>query len=141
MSKMKKKKSRFAGFLNGYKASNIASIEPAIKFHEEQIYEKLSSLKNMVAEQTNNTELLSMLNRLQSIMAKEDRDFLESALVFGEAFYSYLNMHNEMFNQTDIEINEKVKYIIRDYISLAEKSEDTNLLSLAIKVGENFRLL
>lgn len=135
---MIEKKSSFAGFHDGYKASNIASIEPTLKIHLKEILAQITALLDVLKRKNKSEELIELLKRSHEILNNESIQILERSLSFGETFSIYLDMHKQTIGASDSEINQKVKKIIYNFLTLAEKSEDTNLSSLAIKLGENF---
>ena len=133
---MIKKKSSFAGFLNGYKARNIASIAPTLQVHVDEITNNINVLIDLMITHKKSDELINLLKKSYTLLQRYDDDLLRRLLFFAEMFNIYIDLHKELIDKEDTDINQRVKKIIYHLLALAEISEDKKLSSLAINVGE-----
>ncbi len=124
--------SHLSGFINGYKASNIARIESSIKYHVGEINDKVKSL---IGDNNIDDEILNPLKKISYILDDADSNYTDILIQFGEAFkLTILLCKNK--NMDDVLNDPKIKMIIYHYLELAEKIEDKRLNNLAIAIGE-----
>jgi hypothetical protein len=129
------KNSSFAGFLDGYKSRNIASIESVL-------YYKMAELKDLLVRLTdeinkiqggNHIEVLANLNRNIILLRERNHyDVIDQLYAFGESLKMNLK---SLIDITDPGIKEKVNSVIVSFLELARLSEDPKLISLAIQIG------
>lgn len=126
--------SRLSGFIDGYKASNIASLESSIKYHLGEIKENIQSI---ISSEGVNKELLNSLKKAHSILDESDLDYFDKLIQFGEALKTTV-----LVTKTE-HLAEKLndpmmKMIVYHYLELAEKIEDKRINTLAIAIGGLF---
>lgn len=134
MEEKRKAMSRLSGFIDGYKASNIASLESSIKYHFGEIKEKIQSI---ISSEGANKELLNSLKKAHSILDESDLDYFDKLIQFGEALKTtILVIKTEHLAE---KLNDpRMKMIVYHYLELAEKIEDKRINTLAIAIGESF---
>ena len=135
---MEKRKSSFSGFLDGYRASNITSNEPAINLHIEGILSHAQGLIDLLTINRKDQELIDALKKSYYLLQTGSVSISERLPLFAEAFSIYLDLHRQTIGKDEIEINQKVRKIVYHVLSIAEIIEDSRLSSFAIKVGESF---
>ena len=131
-SKIKKTSSRLSGFVNSYKASNIANIESSIRFHMDEIKNKLSEL---LAMEIDNRDLFVLLQKSYYILNESTLDYFDILIQFGESFKTSIII-SKTENIPGILTDSRMKMIVYHYLELAEKLEDRRVNSLAIEIGE-----
>ncbi len=133
------KGSSFAGFLDGYKSRNIASIETPLQYRLNEITDLIDVLITDIRKSKNNPELLFVLQRNQNLLKDRNRhDLMEVLFSFGESLKGDLLIINTKVSDDKGFIKEKIRKIIYNFLELAKLSEDTKLINLAITIGENF---
>jgi hypothetical protein len=130
--KIKKNVSSFGGFLDGYKASNIASIETALNYHLKEIISLLEEIAQITSDE--NVDVTNFLNRSLIEVKNIDIDIIERSISLGELINTFITIYRETIKK--IQIQQKLKNITFHFLSLAEKSQDKELLSIAVKIGE-----
>lgn len=134
MEKKGKAMSRLSGFIDGYKASNIASLESSIKYHFGEIKEKIQSI---ISSNEANKEFLNSLEKAYKILDDSDLDYFDKLIQFGETFKTTILMIKTE-NLAEKLSQNSMKMIVYHYLELAEKIEDKRINTLAIAIGELF---
>lgn len=135
---MKDKSTVFAGFVDGYKARNIATSTSSIKYHFDEIK---SSVPDIIAAQRNKgapVDLIQYLDRLEKILSVNITDFLSVAISCGEVLKTIIIIAKQNLDQSGILTDEKMKRIVYHYLEVAELSGDKTIGDLAIMIAENF---
>lgn len=134
MERKTKGESRLSGFINGYKSSNIASIDSSIKYHFSEIIENIHSI---LSESSEDRELQTSLRKAIKILVESNFDYFDKIIQFGEAFKTIVLIIKG--RETSLSLrSDKIKKILYHYFELAEKIEDKKINSLAISIGELF---
>jgi len=133
-----KKKSSFAGFLDGYKARNIQSVEKSLNYKIEEILELTNSMTGLLKKNPKNTDLVKSLKRTSSILKEKDVYIINRMHSFGEAFKSNIKIMDTTSEIDLDDLKEKERNIIYKFGELAKMSEDRRLMNLAIEIGETF---
>lgn len=129
------RKSSFAGFLDGYKSSNIASNESVINYKIDEILDLLKGINSLVDD----AELNHIFNRNISLLQqKRTSDLVDILVSFGESLKSNINLLNKI-SEGNGNIKEKVRKIVLNFAELAKMSEDGVLINIAINLGSNFK--
>lgn len=129
---MKKHDIGFSGFLDGYKAQNIATTSSAAEFHFGQIAKQAKVLEGILPDS-------SSQNIFHFIHEKSElQKPTESLGALGEAIKTVIatnvnNQRNELIASDDF------KKLVYHFLELAELSRDNSILDLAIDVGNLFR--
>ncbi len=135
---MKVKSTGFAGFLDGYKARNIAASASSVTYH---FGEKKNAVTDILASQRSKNapeELLASLNRLSQVLSDKLGDFLSAAVSCGEVLKTILLMSKQNGDPTALLAEEKMKRLVYHYLEFAELSEDKTVRDLAITIAEVF---
>lgn len=129
------KSSSFIGFLDGYKAKNIAAMKPSLDYNLEEIDYNLNILIDLLEKDKNNSDLISSLKRSKAKL-KSDKNILEIATIFGESLLNnFLLFEHANKNKKDIFV--LLKKIIYNYVEFAKKSEDNRIIDLAKRIANN----
>ena len=126
--------SRLSGFINGYKASNIANLESSTKYHFGEIKDKIQSI---ISSEKANTEFVNSLEKAYKILDDSDLDYFDKLIQFGEAFKTTIFMIKTDDLAENLRQN-RMKMIVYHYLELAEKIGDKRINTLAITIGELF---
>jgi hypothetical protein len=133
---MSKSKSSFAGFVDGYKSRNIATIEGVVNNKIEEIIDFLTSLADA---QNNPPNFNQILNRNINLLKKIGQsDMIDSLVSFGESLKSSVELINNATNGSP-EKEEKMRKVIYDFGEIAKMTEDNGLIDLAIFLASNFK--
>jgi len=122
-----KKKSSFAGFLDGYKARNIQSVEKSLNYKIEEILELTNSMTGLLKKNPKNTDLVKSLKRTSSILKEKDVYIINRMHSFGEAFKSNIKIMDTASEMDLDDLKEKERNIIYKFGELAKMSEDRRL--------------
>lgn len=133
---MSNSKSSFAGFVDGYKSRNIATIEGVVNNKIEEIIDFLTSLTDA---QNNHPNFNRILNRNINLLKKTGQtDMIDSLISFGESLKSSVELINNATNAST-EKREKMRKVIYDFGEIAKMTEDNALIDLAIFLASNFK--
>lgn len=128
------KKHGFAGFLEGYKASNIASSETAIEYYLNEMQEKIQSILSQ-------REVLKCpfgeLEKLSDIINEPNTNYISKYTKIGESLKTIVLEEKNSPCANNFLTNEKMKKIVYNFLELAEKSEDKQVSSIAIEIAES----
>lgn len=133
MEKKSNISSRFKGFVDEYKASNIASIESSIEYHFEEITDRISLLISEIGDK----ELLQLLAKISGIIEDSNSDYYK-LIQFGESFKTIVLMLKTR-NLNTILDNPNIRMIVYHYLEMAERIGDNRINALAIEIGELFQ--
>lgn len=126
-----KKKSRLSGFVDGFRASNIASLESSIKYHLNEIETRIL----LIQSESNIQELSLYSSKALKILKDSYSDYIDRLIQLGEALKAIVII-GKISNLGDSGFSNHIKMIVYHYIELAEKLEDKRINSLAIEIGE-----
>ena len=130
-----KNKSNFIGFLDGYKAKNIANIKPSLVYNLDEIAYNLDLLISAIEINDETKDLLSSLKRRKDKL-NSGKDILEVATVFGESLV--INFALFKFAKTaQMDVLMILKRIILNYVEFAKKCEDNRIIDLAKRIANN----
>jgi len=134
MDEKKNTSSKLSGFLDGYKASNIANAESTLRYHIGEIKE---NIEEMLSAPNQDDEIILLLKKSLKILNSGKLDLLSKFVEFGESFKTTIYMMKSVsdFNK------KKIKMVVFHYLELAEKIEDKKLNSLAIEIAELFSMI
>jgi hypothetical protein len=135
---MSNKPTALAGFLNGYKARNIAASMSSVTYHFTEMRNAIVNILASQHEKNAAVELVDTLGRLSQMLSSKQDDILSSAISFGEELKTILLISKENGDPTGLLQEEKLKRIIYHYLEFAELSEDTKVRDLAIAIAEIF---
>lgn len=134
---MKKESTGLAGFLDGYKARNIAVSASSVTYH---FSEMRNSVFGMLASQQAKSapeDLIEYIHRLSHILATQENT-LTVAISFGETLKTIILMAKQADDPSELLREEKMKRLIYHYLEFAELSEDKTVGDLAISIAEMF---
>ncbi|MDB5024307.1 MAG: hypothetical protein JWP78_2062 [Mucilaginibacter sp.] len=130
------KNSSFAGFLDGYRSNNIASIETVMNYKIDDISDLLGGLLELINDQP---EIKNILNRNVSILKQKHSDDIINVLIsFGETLKTNISVFNKLSENLDGAAKEKLRQIIYIFVELAKMSEDRRLINIALDLGSDF---
>lgn len=129
--------SSFAGFLDGYKSNNIASIESVLNYKIEEIVDIMNDLIPLVVP--TERELGSNLTRSINLLRQKNyNNILELLITFGESLKTNITLLNKVASEFDGPVKDKIRKIIYNFGEVAKLSEDRKLINIAIDLGSNF---
>jgi hypothetical protein len=129
--------SSFAGFLDGYKSNNIASIESVLNYKIEEIVDIMNDLIPLLVP--TEPELGSNLTRnINLLRQKNYNNILELLITFGESLKTNITLLNKVASEFDGPVKDKIRKIIYNFGEIAKLSEDRKLINIAIDLGSNF---
>ena len=138
-TKTEEQKSSFAGFLDGYKASNIASAAGSIHFHLGEIALELANVINNLKPDPANSDFIRSLERSRDLLANVDKDNpIPQFISLSEALEIVIDLYFKLSPETQKLVGSNIKKIIYHLLSVADKANDKGLLSVAIELGERF---
>jgi len=138
-TKAEDQKSSFAGFLDGYKASNIASAASSMNFHFVEIALELVTAINNLTGDPSNSEVVRSLERSRDLLANVDKDNpIPQFISLSEALEIVIDLYFKLSPETQKLVGSNIKKIIYHLLSVADKANDKGLLSVAIELGERF---
>jgi len=128
--------SGFAGFLDGYKAHNIAVSTSTVNFHFEEIKNAIEDI--CVSQHNKNApdELIALLERLRILMNQPSDNIIPIAVSIGETIKTILFISKKTGDPSSLYSEERMKRLIYHYLELAELVEDKTVSDLAISIGE-----
>jgi len=127
------KTSSFGGFIDGYKSSNIASIEGILLNKIGELVELLESAKEL--NNNGEEELTYFINKSLIVLKNKNKsDVIDLLITFGES----LKLNISILSRSTGQVKEKVRKIIYNFVDAAKMSEDSTLINLAITIGSNY---
>jgi len=131
------KNSSFAGFLDGYRSRNFASIEPSMQIKLNDTIDLLYNAVNY--DGIHNSEMLDFLRKGLSILSERHPSNIISTLCeFGELLRSKIVLINNIILELSPVGKDRMRKIIYNFANLAKMSEETTIINLAIDIGEKF---
>lgn len=115
----------FSGFLDGYKAQNLANTSDTVNFHWSKLREQADSL---VHENTLGNELSSLKKILEEPFS------VRQLQLVGEALKALISVSTSTILE-----NKNAKGLIYHYFEAAEITADSASLRTAIDIGEMFK--
>lgn len=136
MKKSNKSISGLIGFLEGYKASNIASVEPTLEYHFDEIKDRINHLND---DKTLKSLIFTkMLLRSLLIIDKQNIETFDKTLKFGESLKSAVFIAKGSDEFDKITHNVLIRSIIFHFLELADNIDDKKINDIAIQIGESF---
>jgi len=142
---MKDKSTGFSGFLDGYKARNIAASASSMMYHFEEMR---SALDDILASQRSKgappeltqllSELFSRVSQALSLLSARQEEFLSVAVSCGEILRKIRLMSKQSGDATGLLAEEKMRPLVYHYLEFAELSGDKSITDLAISIAEIF---
>lgn len=130
------KKSNIAGFLDGYKAGNVASFSSNFNSRKVDIDHLIQLIFDEIA-QDSNAETKIFKTALTSIktLFKESKSTPDDLLAFGRLLKGLIISFKKL-PVTDERISSYIKKIIYHFLDLSKSSNDGILMDMAIEIGE-----
>jgi hypothetical protein len=135
---MSNKPTAFAGFLDGYKARNIAVSTSSVTYHFEEMRNATTDILSAQRLKNAPKELLARLDHLAKMLSPTQDDFLSLAISCGEELKTILLISKENGDPTELLKEVKMKRLVYHYLEFAELSEDKQIGDLAIAIAEIF---
>ncbi len=122
------------GFANGYHASNLASVEQQLDIALPRLKSKLEALRDEAVASGDVGVLKSLTNLLAIVQMESSTP--GRLREFSSTFFEYVATSKAARLGTASPKTTELQIVIaKEIISLAEKSEDDNVLSTAIRLG------
>jgi hypothetical protein len=131
-------KTNVEGFLDGYKARNLAANKITSDFHIEEIIRLVDKLKEQInpIENTAIQTLDSGKKYLaENITTEDPKAYYNNSISFGESLKSFMDLNNNLLPQN----SDILKKTIYHYLNLAKKLEDDDRITkLAREIANEF---
>ena len=134
----KEKETGFSGFLDGYKASNIASSSSSVEYIFREMKHAIEDI--LISQRSKNApdQLISYLTQLSSVLSESHANVFQRAVSCGEILKTILLISKQYGDPSALLSEEKMKLLVYHYLDFAEISEDKTVRDLAISIGEMF---
>ena len=135
---MTTKQHGFAGFLDGFKARNIATSASSVSFQFGEMKESASELLDSQRANSAPQESILLLERLIQAITSSPEDFLATGVICGEAIKTLLLISKNNGDPSKLLSEIKMKRLVFHFLEFAELSGDKSIGDLAITIGELF---
>ncbi len=134
---MESKKSNFSGFLDGYKANNLASMSSTFRYKKIEMKEHVDSIL-MILSQNPSPQAEKLKNEFKAFNSNliYNLDSFDVLLNLGESLGLIITSYKNLEKTIKDLLYNDIKKIVYHYIDLAKKSEDTKTIEMAIEIGE-----
>ncbi len=123
--------SKYMGFISGYKARNIASMEETIQTHIESLREVLKKIKS----RTKNVDLKKKVERTVSLL--DDLDQYNTL----DKFLSVINLYRSYAGLlSDENLNDLSLAFLMEFGLLVETLDDSQLRERVYEIGQELNL-
>jgi hypothetical protein len=133
----------FAGFVDGFQARNLASIENNIAVQLSEMQTRLVIITGLLEATTlpNKAAVVDSFSSISQLFKTTDNDktIIDHLISVGESLKRWIADHGKAV-LADTNINAQVKGFILAYVSGAEASHNDNLVSAAVGVAKDYHL-
>jgi len=130
--------STFMGFVNGYKASNIATNLSKYNFIINEINTYLKKIRTL-SNKNKNYSLSEEIEKMILNLDNPSEEIQLKILILGESLKLALNLYKKIINDKNNQnLKELFLKIIYHYLELASITEDTKIREKAIEIGKIF---
>jgi hypothetical protein len=134
---MREQLTGFAGFIDGYKARNIAASASSIKFHFIEMKNALVDIQASLSKQNSvSYEFIDSIQTLINEMERVQDDYIPITFLGGDVMKTLFLKVKKDENLSILLKEEKTKKFVRHFLAIAEISEEKPLLQLALSLGE-----
>jgi hypothetical protein len=135
---MSEKSTGFAGFLDGFKARNIAVSASSVTYHFDEMRSAVSVIITSQRSKNVSNEILDLLDKLDKTLSNNQQDLLSMAISCGELLKTMLMISKQSGDPSKLLSEDKMKRLIYHYLEFAEITEDKIVGDLAIEIAEIF---
>lgn len=125
-----------SGFLDGYKARNIAILEDTLVFDIKELEKLLFLISELTKSDQEYNREFDKVNDIYIQFKNNSIDILSRLIEFGSDLNNFLDFIRPEFKQKYIT---RLEDIIFKYIEICEKSKNQELLKRAIKVASKVK--
>jgi len=119
---------RFSGFLDGYRAQNLANVEATANFHWEQMRHQVAAMSDAGDDFNGQLKILTDIFKIPFS--------IKQLQITGEAIKTLVSMSKPLMAD-----DKYFKALIYHYFEAAETTTDAASLRTAIEIGEVFKKL
>lgn len=131
--------SDFAGFIDGFQARNLASIQRNIALQLSEMQTRLTVIKDRIRDhQAQLGPLTPIVSALDTAFHDQSGTIVDRLVEVGK-YLTELLMKNGSLIKTDEAIHGQVKGFVRAYLEAAEVSRYEKAIDAAVGVGEAYR--
>lgn len=133
-----KNEDSLSGFLNGYRARNIAILEDTLLLDVKDLEKYLTLLVGFAKEDTGEIKEKDQLIDIEYRFENSRTDILSRLIEFGVDMGIFLDSSSQTFR---VKHKNRIKDVIIKYIDVCEKSKNKELVKRAIKVASKEEVL
>lgn len=133
-----KNEDNLSGFLNGYRARNIAILEDTLLLDVKDLEKFLTLLVGFAKEEPGENKEKDKLIDIESRFENSKTDILSRLIEFGVDLGIFLDSSSQTFRDKH---KNRIKDVIIKYIDVCEKSKNKELIKRAIKVASKEEVL
>jgi hypothetical protein len=126
-----------SGFLDGYRARNIAILEDTLQFDVKDLEKFLYLLVGFANEDKGTKKEHEKLILIESRFGNLKTDILSRLIEFGVDLNIFLDSSSTTFNEKH---KNRIKDVVLKYIDICEKSNNQELIKRAIKIASKVEL-
>ena len=127
----------FSGFLDGYQAKNMATIERTTALQLSEMQTRLRLLRAATEADATIQQLLPLIVSAENTFRDPSDSIVQRLVSLGE-FVGKLIVEHERTVVSKRQINEQIKGIVRRYVEAAESSHHDKLLDSAVILAESY---
>ena len=132
-------KSGLEGFLDGYKARNLAANKVTIDFHVEEMMRLIDKLEDdaQIQEDQESHQALEKAKKIleKNIECNDPNMYYNNSKLFGESLKTFLDYNSDLSGNA----NQTMRKTIYHYLNLAQKLEvDQQIVQLAREIASKF---
>ena len=127
----------FSGFLDGYQARNLATIERATALQLSEMQTRLRLLRAQAEADATAQQMLTLLLSAENTFQDPGRSIVQRLVSLGQFVGELIVEHGRIVVGTP-QINEQIKGIVRRYVEAAESSRHDKLLASAVNLAESY---
>lgn len=121
-----------SGFLDGYKARNIAILEDTLQYEIRDLEKFLFFLVELHKDNPNAKTEYQDLKNIESDFENRNSDILTRLINFGGDFYNFLDKISFDFKNDN---KGKIDDIILKYLDISEKSKNQEIIKRALSLA------
>ena len=127
----------FSGFLDGYQARNMATIEQTTVLQLSEMQTRLRLLRAATETDATAQQMLPLLVSAENAFKDPAGSIVQRLVSLGK-FVGKLIVEHERIVVSKRQINEQIKGIVRRYVEAAESSHHDKLLDSAVILAESY---
>jgi hypothetical protein len=124
----------FAGFIDGFQARNLASIQRNIALQLSDMQTRLSVLRTQTEP---NSPMAGMLASVDASFHDPTGSVVDRLALAGERFAQLLIEHREAINENN-DLQLQAKGFVRAYLDAAEASRSQRLIDRAVQLADTY---